>query len=38
MLERGNLDEAVETTITSTERFEKNLIDAEQSLKGRKQP
>lgn len=33
MLERQNLDEAVESTVTPTERFEKSLVDAEQSLK-----
>jgi len=33
LLERGNLDEAIESTVTATERFEKNLVDAEQSLK-----
>jgi hypothetical protein len=33
MLERGNLDEAVESTVTPSERFEKSLVDAEQSLK-----
>ena len=33
MLERQNLDEAVESTVTPTERFEKSLVDAEQSLR-----
>lgn len=33
LLERGNLDEAIESTVTATERFEKSLVDAEQSLK-----
>lgn len=33
MLERQSLDEAVESTITSTDRFEKSLVDADQNLK-----
>jgi hypothetical protein len=33
MLERNNLDEAEESTISATDRFEKSLVDAESSLK-----
>ncbi len=33
MLERNNLDEAIESTVSSSDRFEKNLVDADESLK-----
>ena len=33
MLERNSLDEAIESTTSSSERFEKSIVDAEQSLK-----
>ncbi len=33
MLERNNLDEAEESTISATDRFEKSLVDAEANLK-----
>lgn len=33
MLERNNLSEAVDSTVTPTDRFEKSLIDADENLK-----
>jgi len=33
LLERGNLDEAVESSVSPRERFEKSLVDADQNLK-----